>query len=165
MLIDTHCHLDAAEFDADRFAVIRAARAGGVGGFLVPAVGASNFDAVAALSAAHPDVAHAFGIHPMYVGQASEPDLDILRERLTGGGAVAVSARVASAGSSGDAGAKRASGTRAKQAQDRAARRARGGGAAVTAARRRAMPPPIVPRRCCATITTRMPFRSQSTRR
>jgi TatD DNase family protein len=56
----------------------------------VPAVGASNFDAVAALSAAHPDVAHAFGIHPMYVGQASESDLDVLRQRLAGGGAVAV---------------------------------------------------------------------------
>ena len=90
MLIDTHCHLDAAEFDADRLSVIQAARAGGVGGFLVPAVGASNFDAVAALSAAHPDVVYAVGIHPMYVGQAREPDLDILRERLAGGGAVAV---------------------------------------------------------------------------
>lgn len=90
MLIDTHCHLDAAEFDADRAAVLQAARAGGVGGFLVPAVGASNFDAVAALSAAHPDVAHAFGIHPMYVGQASESDLDVLRQRLAGGGVVAV---------------------------------------------------------------------------
>ena len=90
MLIDTHCHLDAAEFDADRAAVLQAARAGGVGGFLVPAVGASNFDAVAALSAAHPDVVYAVGIHPMYVGQASESDLDHLRERLAGGGAVAV---------------------------------------------------------------------------
>ena len=90
MLIDTHCHLDAAEFDADRLSVIQAARAGGVGGFLVPAVGASNFDAVAALSAAHPDVVYAVGIHPMYVRQAREPDLDILRERLAGGGAVAV---------------------------------------------------------------------------
>lgn len=90
MLIDTHCHLDAAEFDADREAVLDAARAGGVGGFLVPAVGASNFDAVAALSAAHPDCRHAFGIHPMYVRQACEADLEHLRERLGDGSAVAV---------------------------------------------------------------------------
>ena len=34
MLIDTHCHLDAAEFDADRAAALQAARAGGVAGFL-----------------------------------------------------------------------------------------------------------------------------------
>lgn len=90
MLIDTHCHLDAAEFDADRAAALQAARAGGVAGFLVPAVGASNFEAVAALSASHPDVVHAFGIHPMYVGQAQEGDLDLLQARLAGGGAAAV---------------------------------------------------------------------------
>ena len=90
MLIDTHCHLDAAEFDADRAAALQVARAGGVAGFLVPAVGASNFEAVAALSASHPDVVPAFGIHPMYVGQAQEGDLDLLQARLAGGGAVAV---------------------------------------------------------------------------
>lgn len=90
MLIDTHCHLDAAEFDADREAVLEAARAGGVGGFLVPAVGACNFDAVAALSAANPDCRHAFGIHPMYVQQACESDLERLRGRLADGSAVAV---------------------------------------------------------------------------
>jgi TatD DNase family protein len=90
VLIDTHCHLDAAEFDGDRAAVINAARLAGVGGFLVPAVGAVNFDGVAALSAINPDCRHAFGIHPMYVGQATEPDLSLLRQRLAGGSAVAV---------------------------------------------------------------------------
>lgn len=67
MLIDTHCHLDAAEFDGDRGAVLDEARRAGVGAFLVPAVGAANFDAVAALSTGNPDCRHAFGIHPMYV--------------------------------------------------------------------------------------------------
>lgn len=90
MLIDTHCHLDAAEFDPDREAVLAAAREAGVGGFLVPAVEVDNFDAVAALSARHPDCRHAYGIHPMYVRRAEEGDLDILRERLAEGAAVAV---------------------------------------------------------------------------
>lgn len=90
MLIDTHCHLDAAEFAADRQAVLAAARAAGVGGFLVPAVEASNFDAVAALSAAHRDCRHAFGIHPLYVKHALPEDLDRLAERLAEGSAVAV---------------------------------------------------------------------------
>ena len=90
MLIDTHCHLDAAEFDGDRVAVIDAARLAGVGGFLVPAVGTMNFDGVAALTAANPDCRHAFGIHPMYVAQAREAHLDVLRQRLTNGSAVAV---------------------------------------------------------------------------
>lgn len=90
MLIDTHCHLDAAEFDGDRGAVLDQARRAGVGAFLVPAVGAANFDAVAALSAGNPDCRHAFGIHPMYVRQAQAADLETLRQRLAVGGAVAV---------------------------------------------------------------------------
>lgn len=90
MLIDTHCHLDAAEFDVDRQAVIVAARAQGVAGFLVPAVAVDNFGAVAGLSAANPDCVHAYGIHPLYVKQAREEDVDALRDRLADGTAVAV---------------------------------------------------------------------------
>lgn len=90
MLIDTHCHLDAAEFDADRVSILASARAAGVGGFLVPAVGAADFDAVAALSRDNPDCRHAFGIHPMYVGQAGPDDLERLHARLVEGSAVAV---------------------------------------------------------------------------
>jgi TatD DNase family protein len=33
VLIDTHCHLDAAEFDGDRVAVLDEARRVGVGAF------------------------------------------------------------------------------------------------------------------------------------
>lgn len=90
MLIDTHCHLDASEFDGDRVAVLDEARQAGVGAFLVPAVGASNFDGVAALSALNADCRPAFGIHPMYVRQAQATDLECLHRRLAAGGAVAV---------------------------------------------------------------------------
>ncbi len=90
MLIDTHIHLDAAEFDPDREALIAAARSAGVGGFVVPAVEVANFDAVAALSARNPDIHHAYGIHPLYVMGAHEEDLDRLDERLASGDAIAV---------------------------------------------------------------------------
>ncbi|MBA4743285.1 MAG: TatD family hydrolase [Azoarcus sp.] len=90
MLIDTHCHLDATEFDGRREAMLDAARAAGVGAFVVPAVGAENFAAVRALSEAHADVCHAYGIHPLFVTHAREADLEVLTERLDEGTAVAV---------------------------------------------------------------------------
>lgn len=89
-LIDTHCHLDAAEFGGDASGVLQRSRAAGVSGFIVPAVERANFDVVEALSAAHGDVRHALGIHPLYVARASESDLDVLQERLAAGGVVAV---------------------------------------------------------------------------
>jgi TatD DNase family protein len=90
LLIDTHIHLDAAEFDADRDRVIEAARAAGVGCFVVPAVDAASFARVAALSATHPDVHHAYGIHPMYVLNARDEDLELLDVHLAQGDALAV---------------------------------------------------------------------------
>ncbi|THF63508.1 TatD family hydrolase [Pseudothauera rhizosphaerae] len=90
MLIDTHCHLDAAEFDADQDAVLAAARTAGVGIFVLPAVDAKSFDRVAALAAAHGDVRPAYGIHPLYVDQAAPADLETLAARLAAGDAVAV---------------------------------------------------------------------------
>ena len=79
--IDTHCHLDAPEFDADRAAVVERARAAGVSRLVLPAVERANFDRVREL--AHDcDGAYALGIHPLYVERAVEADLQQLRERL-----------------------------------------------------------------------------------
>ena len=90
MLIDSHIHLDAAEFAPDRAAVIETARAAGVRGFVVPAVDRASFDAVLALAAARADVCPALGIHPLYVMQAQEGDLDRLEELLAARVACAV---------------------------------------------------------------------------
>ena len=81
MWIDSHCHLDAPEFDTDRDAVAAAARAAGVALLVLPAVHAANFDAVRALAHRH-GAAYALGIHPLCVGAAVETDLDLLREAL-----------------------------------------------------------------------------------
>ena len=84
MLIDTHCHLDAAEFDADREAVIERAREAGVRGIVIPAVERANFAVVRDLAHAFPGGAYALGIHPMYVRRADESDLDLLRALVRG---------------------------------------------------------------------------------
>jgi TatD DNase family protein len=82
MWIDTHCHLDAAEFDADRDAVREAARQAGVTRCVIPAVHASHWAEVAQLAQRHGD-AYALGIHPLHVPQAQEADLLALDRALT----------------------------------------------------------------------------------
>ena len=79
--IDTHCHLDAPEFDADRPAVLARARAAGVRLQVVPAVMASQFDAVRLLAHEH-GLAYALGIHPLFVDRAADDDLDRLADAL-----------------------------------------------------------------------------------
>lgn len=81
MWIDSHCHLDAPEFDADRAAVVQRARAAGVTRLVMPAVAAEHFDRVRQL--AHEfDTAYALGIHPLWVGIAADSDLDRLQAAL-----------------------------------------------------------------------------------
>ena len=82
MLVDTHCHLDAAEFDGDRAAVAVAATQAGVGLIVVPSVERANFGAVASVCRDYSCCLAAYGIHPMYVEHAREADLDALRETL-----------------------------------------------------------------------------------
>jgi TatD DNase family protein len=82
MWIDTHCHLDAAEFDADRDAVREAARQAGVTRCVIPAVHAGHWPQVAQLAEWHGD-AYALGIHPLYVPRAQESDLLALDHALT----------------------------------------------------------------------------------
>ena len=90
MLIDSHIHLDAAEFDGDRDRLIAQARRAGVRGFVVPAVDRDSFDAVRALAAVRSDVCPALGIHPLYVAQARLDDLERLDTLLAEGAAYAV---------------------------------------------------------------------------
>jgi TatD DNase family protein len=79
--IDTHCHLDAREFDADRAAVVARANAAGVTMQVIPAVGVFNFDTVRALAHEH-GLSYALGIHPLCVGDAPDEDLDRLAQAL-----------------------------------------------------------------------------------
>jgi TatD DNase family protein len=79
--IDSHCHLDAAEFDADRDAVVANARAAGVAMLVLPAVAVPGFDALIALAHRH-GLAYALGIHPLYVDAAQDADLERLADAL-----------------------------------------------------------------------------------
>jgi TatD DNase family protein len=80
--IDTHCHLDAAEFSADAAAVRARAAANGVLHCVLPAVAAGNFAAVRDLAHRQGD-SYALGIHPLCTGSAREDDLQRLGDALT----------------------------------------------------------------------------------
>ena len=82
MLIDTHCHLDAAEFDEDRAEVIARAAQAGVEAIVIPSVARSNFDTVRELAHSFTGGFYALGIHPMYVPLAREDDLQVLRRSV-----------------------------------------------------------------------------------
>lgn len=80
MWIDTHCHLDAGEFDGDRDEVVAAAQRAAVSHIVIPAVDVHNFSAVRALAHRHRGAVYALGIHPLYVERAADADLDRVRE-------------------------------------------------------------------------------------
>lgn len=76
-MIDTHCHLHRAEFDADRDAVLARARAAGLTALLDPATDAASNRRTVELAEQHPDVYAAVGIHPH---DAAELTDEVLRE-------------------------------------------------------------------------------------
>jgi TatD DNase family protein len=82
MWIDTHCHLDASEFDADRDAVASAAHGAGVARIVIPGVARENFATVRELAHRVKGGAYALGIHPLFTPRAQESDLDVLRMEI-----------------------------------------------------------------------------------
>src|SRR5512139_219584 len=80
--IDTHCHLDAAEFDTDRDAEYARAVAGGVAMQIVPAISRDNFAAVTAICARYPGCLPAWGLHPMYIDTHRPEHLADLRAQI-----------------------------------------------------------------------------------
>ena len=79
MLIDTHCHIDVTEFDADRAAVLARARAAGVEALVVPAIDAGGWEALLALCDSAPPngprLYPALGLHPVYLDSHRDADL------------------------------------------------------------------------------------------
>jgi TatD DNase family protein len=80
--IDTHCHLDAAEFNADRDAEYARAVAAGVTTLVIPAVSRDNFAAVAATCERYPGCLPAWGLHPMLLNVHRPAHLADLRAQV-----------------------------------------------------------------------------------
>lgn len=79
-LLDSHCHIDAPEFDADRAEVIAAAQAVGVTRLIAPAVSFASWPKLKAVAARFPQVIACYGLHPMYLAEHRPEHLIALRE-------------------------------------------------------------------------------------
>ncbi len=80
-LFDTHCHLDVAEFDADREKVLARCRAQGVTRMLVPAIEAAGWPVLLQLCRRESGLYPALGLHPIYIARHRMEDIHAL-ERL-----------------------------------------------------------------------------------
>jgi len=80
LLVDSHCHLDAGEFDRDRAAVIERAQAAGVRLQVVPAVTAASWPKLREVCRQAPGLYPAYGLHPMFLGEHEPGHLPRLRE-------------------------------------------------------------------------------------
>lgn len=80
MLVDTHSHLDAPEFDDDREAAIARARAAGITRQVLPAVDAASWPKLRDVCRAHAGLFPAYGLHPMYLSAHRPAHLQQLRE-------------------------------------------------------------------------------------
>lgn len=82
-LIDSHCHLDAPEFDEDRAAVIERARAAGVSVQIIPAITAASWPKLRTICTLESGLYPAYGLHPMFVAEHRPEHLDQLRDWIT----------------------------------------------------------------------------------
>jgi TatD DNase family protein len=82
-LIDTHTHLYAEEFSADRHALIKKAISNGVSEFYLPNIDSQSIDAMLQLEKEFPG--HCFpmmGLHPCHVNATVEKELEIVSDWL-----------------------------------------------------------------------------------
>lgn len=73
MLVDSHCHLDFADFEADRAALIERARDAGVGLMVTISTRVRQFDRIRAIAETYPQVYCSIGTHPNSAHE--EPDI------------------------------------------------------------------------------------------
>lgn len=77
-LIDSHCHLDMAEYHGDLEQVLERAFAAGVGAVITVGINLESSAKAVELAQAHENVYATVGVHPHNVSELSEPDYAVL---------------------------------------------------------------------------------------
>jgi TatD DNase family protein len=79
MIIDSHCHIDFAQFDHDREQVIQSARHAGVEKIIVPGITAGSWQKQHDICQQYDGLYPAFGLHPYFLAQHKPQHLDALK--------------------------------------------------------------------------------------
>ncbi len=78
MLIDTHCHLDFPDFEAERDVIIERAREAGVAQMVTISTRVKRFDTILAIAEKYPNVFCSVGTHP----HNADEELDVTADDL-----------------------------------------------------------------------------------
>lgn len=81
-LIDSHCHLDFADFDADRDAIVSNCLASGLTDIILPAVSCERWPQLIQICQQSPCLHYALGCHPMFMDQHPEDALSQLETAI-----------------------------------------------------------------------------------
>jgi TatD DNase family protein len=84
--VDTHCHLDAPEFQDTLALIVDRAKSSDVKALLLPTVQSSDWEQAKKLSHRYslqiPGLVYTLGIHPLYIHQAQESDIEMLKTQI-----------------------------------------------------------------------------------
>jgi len=82
MIIDSHCHLDFKDFDSDREQTIERANQVGVKKIIIPGVMQKTWGNIKNFCDIYPQLYPCYGLHPYFIDQHTESDLDKLRRYI-----------------------------------------------------------------------------------
>ncbi len=80
--VDTHCHFDFPPFSGNETESLELAYAQGVRSIIVPTISAQRFQQVLELANRYPMLYAALGLHPLYIAQHREQDINVLVQAL-----------------------------------------------------------------------------------
>ena len=89
-LIDAHCHLDFINFDKDRDEVIQRANLKHINNIIIPGVSTNNGQKISDLCAQHKHLHPCYGLHPYWVDQHNDSDIEKLEQFINDNACVAI---------------------------------------------------------------------------
>lgn len=81
-IIDTHCHIDLKDFDHDRKNILSRCESAGINRLVVPAIKSSRWQELLGLCHQEKILYPAIGLHPVFIDEHQQQDLDELEKLL-----------------------------------------------------------------------------------